>query len=320
MKHWLAVSFAVLLLCSAETVQAQEKNLGLEILQKGIDQYKQSDFQNALIHFREILSNPTYRSLQGDSYFWIAKSNLSLNRLDEASKNLEIFLKDYQDNPFYPEGVYEKGRLLFLQGEYESSLQVLQSFLSAYPDSPYVANSYYWAGEALFALGNLEAAERMFNTVVTQYPTSFRNEAARYRLALIGMKYREEELLKLLKWSHEEYLNALEEFNRRETTYAEALGAYQRRISALTTRDFQSEIIKLTEQVRVLEAELKRTKTEADTAKAEKLGLEESIKAKEKVVPGDVFRERPINDTWFSRRTNRESKKNCYDKGRGFKS
>jgi len=258
----------------------------LEILQKGIDQYKQSDFQSALIHFREILSNPAYRSFQGDSYFWIAKANISLSRLDEAAKNLEIFLKNHQDNAFYPEGVYEKGRLLFLQGEYESSLQVLQSFLSAYPDSPYVANAYYWAGESLFAMGNLEAAERMFNTVVSQYPTSFRNESARYRLSLIGMKYREEELLKLLKWSHEEYLKALEEFNRRETMYTEAMGAYQRRISALTTRDFQAEIVKLSEQNRVLEAELKQAKTEAEAVRMEKAGLEEAMKAKDKVAPG----------------------------------
>ncbi len=286
MKQRSIVSSLVFLLLSSVSILAQEKDAGLDIIQKGVDQYKQSDFQNALIHFREILSNPAYRNFHGDSYFWIAKANISLSRYDEASKNLEIFLKNHQDNAFYPEGVYEKGRLLFLQGEYESSLQVLQSFLSAYPDSPYVANAYYWAGESLFALGNMEAAERMFNTVVSQYPTSFRNEAARYRLSLIGMKYREEELLKLLKWSHEEYLKALEEFNRRETMYTEAMGAYQRRISALTTRDFQAEIVKLNEQNRVLEAELKQARTEADYAKTEKAGLEEALKAKDKALPG----------------------------------
>jgi TolA-binding protein len=259
---------------------AQEKGGGLMLLQQGIEHYKVSDFQNSLIRFRGILSDPAAASYNGDAYFWIAKSNLALGRYEEAEKNLEHFLKTFPDNPFYAEGLYEKGRLLFLQGEFETSLQALQSFISAYPDSPYLANAYYWSGESLFSLGDLSSAERMFTIVVSRFPTSFRVEAARYRISTIELKYREEELLKLLKWSHEEYLKALEEFKKRETTYEEAVTAFQRKIAALTAQDLHGEIVKLTERVRVLEAELNQAKTTIqEKTSAPQENLENRLKA-----------------------------------------
>jgi len=45
------------------------------------------------------------------------------------------------------------------------------------------------------------------------------------------LKYRENELLTLLKWSHEESLRVIEEFQRREKAYEQALSVYQRRLS-----------------------------------------------------------------------------------------
>jgi hypothetical protein len=120
----------------------------------------------------------------------------------------------------------------------------------------------------------------MFSTVVSQYPTSFRVEAAKYRISTIELKYREEELLKLLKWSHEEYLKALEEFKRRETTYEEAITAFQRKIAALTAQDFHGEIIRLTERVRVLEAELNQAKAAVqEKIDAPRGNLENRLKA-----------------------------------------
>jgi glycerophosphoryl diester phosphodiesterase len=96
----------------------------------------------------------------------------------------------------------------------------------------------------------------MFTTVVNRYPTSARVEAARYRIALVSLKYREEELLKLLKWSHEEYLKSLESRENLERTYTEIVASYQRQIAALNTGDLHAEVIRLTEEARVLRAEV----------------------------------------------------------------
>jgi TolA-binding protein len=82
-------------------------------------------------------------------------------------------------------------------------------------------------------MGQLDYARDVFMTVTTDYPRSAKYEASSYRLGLINQKKIEEELLALLKWSHEEALRAVEEYQRRERSYDQALIAYQKRIAEL---------------------------------------------------------------------------------------
>ncbi|MDR3200721.1 MAG: tetratricopeptide repeat protein [Spirochaetales bacterium] len=228
-------------------------------LHRGIEYYKQSDFRSAANVFQGIANAKSAE--QGDACFWLARSLTALERYQEAANFLENFLKNFPTSPYYPEAFYERGRILYYQKEYDSAIVSFQNFLDRYPESDYAANAYFWTGESLFALGNLEPAERMYATVVTRYPTSSRVEAARYRAALIGLKYREEELLKLLKWSHEEYLKSLEARTNLERTYAEVVSSYQRQIAALNTSDLHAEVIRLSEEARVLKTELEARKT-----------------------------------------------------------
>ncbi|MDR3249314.1 MAG: hypothetical protein LBT39_11070, partial [Treponema sp.] len=81
--------------------------------------------------------------------------------------------------------------------------------------------------------GQLDYARDIFTIVTQDYPRSAKFEASSYRLALIHQKKIEEELLTLLKWSHEESLKAIEEYQRRERSYDQALIAYQKRIAEL---------------------------------------------------------------------------------------
>jgi outer membrane protein assembly factor BamD (BamD/ComL family) len=231
-------------------------------LHQGIDAYKQSDFRTAAGVFRALAENDGAAE-RAEACFWLAKSLTALERYDEASVYLETFMKNFPGSSYYPEAFYERGRILYFQKEYDSAVVSFQNFLGRYPESEYAANAYFWTGEALFALGNLDSAEKMFLTVVTRYPTSSRVEAARYRGALIGLKYREDELLKLLKWSHEEYLKSLEARTRLEKTYTEIVSSYQRQIAALNTGDLHAEVIRLSEEVRVLKAELEAQRTAA---------------------------------------------------------
>ncbi len=240
--------------------------VGQENIRRGIELFKESRFPAALEAFKTVLAEPSLGPFHGDAFFWTAKADAALGRYGEASRNLEHFLKNFPENPYIPEGKYEKGRLLHLQGEHEGAIIVLEEFLSRYPESEYAPNAYYWMGEALFALGDLKNAERMFSTVSLRYPGSFRAEAAGYRLALLGLRYREEELLKLLKWSHEEHLKALEDSQKNEIAYAESLKAYQRKLSALEVRDSDGEVLRLTEKVRSLEEQLRKAVSEPAVA------------------------------------------------------
>jgi outer membrane protein assembly factor BamD (BamD/ComL family) len=254
-------SIFILVLCAPPYAFTQETRIELH---RGIEAYKQSDFRAAAGLFRALAENDTAAE-RSEACFWLAKSLTALERYDEAAVYLETFMKQFPESPYYPEAFYERGRILYFQKEYDSAVVSFQNFLSRYPESEYAANAYFWTGEALFALGNLDSAEKMFLTVVTRYPTSLRVEAARYRGALIGLKYREDELLKLLKWSHEEYLKSLEARARLEKTYAEIVSSYQRQIAALNTGDLHAEVIRLSEEVRVLKAELEEARRNAES-------------------------------------------------------
>jgi TolA-binding protein len=276
-KRKVVVFYLYFLILGIPFAGAETGFNGDSFLQEGIEAFRASDFQTALYRFREILSDPRGKMFQGDAYFWIARSYLALGSLNEASKHLEYFLVHFKENPYYMEALYEKGRLLYLQNEYSASLEHFYRFLKQYPDSPYGANAYYWIGESLFALGRFREAEKVFQYVVTQFPASFRVEAARFKLEVIQLKYREEELLKLLKWSHEEYLKALEEFQKREAVYADSIKAYQRKIALLSSSDFQGELLKLSERVRLLESELARAQKNEERLTVEKATLENTL-------------------------------------------
>jgi TolA-binding protein len=233
------------------TVFAQEGNIKTE-LSEGIEYYQQGKYEQALKNFNNITANPSLDASLGDAYFWLSKSQIILNKLDSAEKSLDFFLINYPSHKYTVEARYLKGRLLFLQGEFESSILSFQDFIDTYSDSAFIPNAYFWVGEALFQLGNFDSSEKIMDFVLKEFPRSVKVEAAKYRISLIRIKKRENELLKLLKLSHEEALKTMEEFQRKERTYEQAISAYQRK---LTTSD------------KVTESALSKNDQEEDTEK-----------------------------------------------------
>ena len=69
--------------------------------------------------------------------------------------------------------------------------------------------------------------------VIEDYPSSPKREAAAYRLEIIEQRKREEELLQLLKVTHEESLKAAEDYEKKVQRYEQAIISYQKRIMEL---------------------------------------------------------------------------------------
>ena len=174
---------------------------------------------------------------------------MALHSYNDAEKNFEFFMQNYPDNSYYPESIYQKGRLLFLQKKFESAIQVFYTYIELFKDTIYTANSYFWIGESLYSLGHFDDASKIFNHVLTKYPTSYKVEAAKYRISLIDLKKREDVLLDLIKMSHEEYLKTVEEFQIREKTYEQAINAYQKKYASFATLDSQEQINELNNEL-----------------------------------------------------------------------
>jgi TolA-binding protein len=203
----------------------------VEQLRQGLLLFKQERYQEAAQSFRAVILDTQAGSAGPEAYYWAARSYAALNQLPEAEQNLEHFLASYPGHALYADALYQKGRLLYLQGEAESAIQVLGTYVDSYPDSEFVSSGYFWIAESLYSLGHIDEAARIYGRIVAQYPKSVKLEAARYRISLIEFKEREEQLLKLLQWSHQEALKAVEEFQRREKAYEQAIAVYQKRLT-----------------------------------------------------------------------------------------
>jgi len=269
-RKWTCVLCGVLL--AAFCLSAE--NPGPDPLKEGKDLFGANAYDKAILIFRNIILDPASGPEKGDAYFWTAKAYMALGKADEAERNLETFMAGWPEAPDYPEALYQKGRLLLQRDDFEDSIQVFQTFLATYGQSPLAANAYFWVGECLYGLGRLEDALKLYQKVLHEYPTSYKVEAAQYKVSLIGLRQREIELSKLLKWSHEDFLKSIEEFQKKEKTYEQTIESFQKKLAALEAAQFQktiqdqkkeldkknAEIGRLTEQSNALKAEVERLK------------------------------------------------------------
>lgn len=243
-------------------------------LEQGLQRFEKADFSAALSLFQGLLLDAGAKRLHPDAAYWSALSYVGLKDYDNADRTMGLFLSSYPSSALYSDARYHQGRIAFLKQEYERALGAFQAFLEAYPKSDLYVSGLFWAGECMYQLGKLSQAEQVFQAIVKEYPEGVKTEAATYRLGLIDLKYREEELLKLLKWSHEESLRIIEEYQQREKTYEQALNAYQKQVatqkgSATPTADAS----KLSD----LEAQAASLKAAADSAAAETAALKKSL-------------------------------------------
>lgn len=214
------LAFIVTCLC----VSAQDP------LMSGLDAYARSDWSTAILSFRKAAA---VSPKDAESRYWLVMAEISAGENGDALTDMGRFEKDFPGDKRIPDLVYQKGRVLFLLGRYEEAIQTLNRFVTKWPDNEMISSGYYWVGECLFSAGRFEEARNVFSLVLEKYPQSVKREAAWYRVSLIDRSAREEELLSILKMSHEESLRIIEDYQRREKTYEQAINAYQKRIAEM---------------------------------------------------------------------------------------
>ena len=257
-KALLALLASIFLVCSyaAHAQAAQAFNNGFQLFQEG-------KYEEAIQVLQGVINDPEAAAQKPEAYLLIAKSSMAVGKLDDADKSIEYYLANFPAAANYPEALYQKGRLLFLQEQYEQAIQVLQQFITAYPASPLVSYGWFWVGESLYNFGHVEEAQKIYQKILTGFPTSVKVEAAQYKISLIELQKKEIELTKLLEWSHEEFLRSLEEFQRREKTYEQAIEIYQKKLAGenpdqdqKTIGDLRAELARKTAEAQDLSEKL----------------------------------------------------------------
>ncbi|MDR1388482.1 MAG: tetratricopeptide repeat protein [Treponema sp.] len=211
---------------------AQNRASPEELLKTGISLYGEGKFAEAavVLNFAALDSGVSNAKTAEDALYWKAMAQLSGGEYEKALDGFDALAKRGVRQEDIP---YQRGRCQYYLGNYEQALVSLGSYASGGSDPARAAAAHYWMGESLLALGQLDKAADAFSLVVERYPSSVKYEASKYRLDVINQKKVEAELLAILKWSHEESLKNMEEYQRREKTYDEAIRAYQERLGIL---------------------------------------------------------------------------------------
>jgi len=197
--------------------------------QKAKKLFEEAKYDEAIILFREIILSSDNLKLQREGYFWLSKAYMNAEKYKQAETNLEYYLTYYKDEGLnYIEALYQKGRLLFLQEQYQSAIELLYFFIEKYPNYELVSNAYYWIGESLYALGQFDDAGLVFNIIIDKYPNSIKREASTFKIRLIEHKKSELALQNLLKWSQEQYIASLNQFKIKEKTLNQAIAEYEK--------------------------------------------------------------------------------------------
>ena len=205
--------------------------------------FKEGKYDESIILFREIILSSENDKLKQEAYFWLAKAYMNIDKYKLAETNLEYYLSNYKsDGLNYPEAFYQKGRLLFLQEQFQQSIGQLNLFIAAYPNDSLISNAYYWIGESLYAMGQFEDSTFIFDIVINKYPDSNKKEASIYKIRLIEHKKSELVLQNLLKWSYEQYISSLNQFKVKEKSLQQAIDMYEK--SGKTISDDDKDKIK----------------------------------------------------------------------------
>jgi TolA-binding protein len=214
---------------------------GYTRLQGGLTLFQGGQWREAIAELRRSQAEAVDRELKAEALYWIALAEISASEYSAAVKDMENLETVAPNSRRLREVPYHKGRALYYLGRYDEAILLLKYYADGIggPGAPGSAAAarksaaLYWLGECLYAMGQMDYAQDFFRIVTEEYPQSAKFEASSYRLGLINQKKIEEELLYLLKWSHEESLKAIEEYQRRERSYDQALIAYQKRIAEM---------------------------------------------------------------------------------------
>ncbi len=243
------VAMLLVLSCLAPLAVGAQSSSPAADLKDGIDQFKVGQYDKAILLFHNVILDPSAGDQKPAAYLLIAKAYMAIGKLDEAEHNLEFYIATYPGAADIEEALYQKGRLLFLQNDFENAVKDMQSFIVSYPKSSFLPSAWFWVGESLFGLGRLDDALAVYQKIVTDYPTSVKLEASQYKVSLIQLQKKEVELTKLLKWSHEDFLRSVEEYQNREKAYEQAIEAYQKRLASSGASDDQQTIASLQQQL-----------------------------------------------------------------------
>ncbi|MDR1576578.1 MAG: tetratricopeptide repeat protein [Treponema sp.] len=276
-------------LASADAVSTSEFSLRFLA---GINLYRESSWLEAAAELRAAQELAETRREWAEALYWVVLSELAASDYGSALRDMDDLEKRVPESGRNADMVYHRARAYYYLGYYDEAIVLFKKYADGAGEGgeSRKAAAMYWIGECLYSMGQLERAADFFTIVVDRYPGSVKYEAATYRLELVKQKKIESELLTMLKWSHEESLRTVEEYQRREKTYDQALNAYQKRLAEVLkdTQLTDLESANIEYQRQLAEANERILDLEERLASVRSQGLPDELKVKAQQLRNEI--------------------------------
>ena len=225
-----------------------------DYLTKGLQAYKDGNWESAILLLKNAVSLP--ESSTPEVLYVLIMSEMFNGNYDDVLKDGKTFSRLYPDSEYKVYIDYQMGRALHYLGRYVDSISLLQKFCAENETNELFSSGLFWMAESFYASYYFEEAKGLYERVVSDFPNSPKYVESLYRLDLIVQREKEEKLLYLLKVTSEEYISSKEN--------------YDRQIKQFNTE----ESIGLRNQLRISNDNLKKSQSELEILKTEKIALE----------------------------------------------
>ena len=149
----------------SETISqsAQLESLANNALSKGIDLYRQQDYEGAIREFRRSIGLAPNSTHSADASSYMANAYMALGDTDGAVKAYKDAIRRSPDR----DDIYNSlGNLYFSEGRYDEAAEVYEKAVKIWSSS----DNHYALGQAYLNAGRYSEADREFNTVLRMDP------------------------------------------------------------------------------------------------------------------------------------------------------
>lgn len=91
-------------------------------LMAGIDAFGAERYRESLDHFASLLADPKAGELRPTASYWAILAYLALGDQAAAEKAIDSYLATYAEGERVPDLLYQKARLFYAKGDFESAL------------------------------------------------------------------------------------------------------------------------------------------------------------------------------------------------------
>lgn len=146
---------------------------------EGLDYYKNNEFDKAIKEFEKAIDE--FPEIKDYSLYYLFEIDKQKRDYDGCRKYYEIMVQEFPKSRWVEECMYEMGKILFIQNEWNEAIDVLNEFNNRFPGSSLITSSYYHIGMSYIYLGEREKGKETFNRLWLYYPSSAESrEAEKY--------------------------------------------------------------------------------------------------------------------------------------------